>query len=131
MRAIQSTVSPWDRHMPAKGWPPRSTTLAMRVQVPPPRFPHVVARHPFARHPQYTDMTNRIQHLFEERAESPRCGPSVLAGPRRKRERRPASLGPGLKMQPARAPTRARRHTHTHTAVSLNGEVQHDNLWHA
>jgi hypothetical protein len=96
MRITQSTVLPQDRHMPEEGWRLRSTTPEMRVQLPPTRpavpndrrsatisrsFTFVVARHIVVRRASNTHMTNRIQHLLDERAESPRNGEYfVVAG---------------------------------------------------
>lgn len=71
--------------MPEEGWRPWSTTPETWVQLPPTRHPHLrirrsiaryqhfplpAGRHFVARHAVNTHMTNRIQHLFDERAES-------------------------------------------------------------
>jgi hypothetical protein len=79
MRITKSTVSPHDRHMPAEGWPARTTTPEMRVQLSPTRSAVRLARpvvptcRAALRHamPPNTHMPNRIQHLHNERAESP------------------------------------------------------------
>jgi hypothetical protein len=67
--------------MPAEGWRLWSPTPEMRVQLPSTRPSRFAVRHPVARQAPNTHMINRIQHLLDERAESPLNGDYfVVAG---------------------------------------------------